>query len=85
MKKISLFLNGFWREPLWFKSLILVSLILSIVFSSFLMSDLQYSEPIAKLSAALFFGIFAYKFRMNRKVSGAFILLSVLCIGIVVF
>ena len=85
MEKLSLSLKGFWREPLWFKTLILATLILSIVFSSGWMSNFPYSEPISKLSAAVFFGIYAYRFRMNRKVSGAFIVLSLLCIGIVIF
>jgi hypothetical protein len=73
-------LRMFMKEPLWLKALIILSLIISIVFSSSLFSYNANYESLAKLAGAIFFFILGTKFRMNLKVSIIFFALVVICI-----
>lgn len=73
-------LQSFWREPMWFRILIPGLLIASIVLSSSAAADLAYADSLSKLAAAVFFGVFAFKLRYNRKIAAIFALLTLLCL-----
>ncbi len=62
----------FQLEPLWFKVLILITLLTTVIFSSSAFSGNSRYEGISKLAAALFFAVYGYKMNMNRKVSMVF-------------
>lgn len=68
----------FLKEPLWFKVLVLTTLVISIVFSGSVFSSSVQS--IAKFAAAVFFCTYAIKFRRIVKVSVAFYVLAGLCL-----
>lgn len=55
MKALKSMYYQFIREPLWFKVLISLTLLASILFSSSMFSDHVYFNIIAKLAAAIFF------------------------------
>ena len=69
----------FQLQPLWFKAFILIILLTTIVLSSSSFSGNSLYEGISKLAAALFFTVYGYKMKMNRKVSMIFYALAGLC------
>ena len=69
----------FMREPLWFKLLIPVTLLISIVFSSSFFSN-GYYHPIAKLAAAIFFCTLGIKMKRNFKIFTLFFILAAVCV-----
>lgn len=73
---ITMFLN----EPLWFKILISVTFLASMILSASFFSDYPYAQSGSKLAAAVFFGAFAIKFRWNLKICLLFSAFSVICI-----
>ncbi|WP_169087975.1 hypothetical protein [Paenibacillus sp. PL91] len=80
MQPIKAMYRQFLSEPIWFKVMILSALLLSIVFSSSYFSDHGYYQSLSKIAAAIFFGSYGIKMRRNKKVSGAFFIIAVICI-----
>ncbi|OMC71702.1 hypothetical protein BK126_06475 [Paenibacillus sp. FSL H7-0326] len=79
MFRIKIMYKQFLREPLWFKSLILSTLIISILFSSSFFSHNEYYQSAAKLAAAIFFFAYGFKYRSNTKISVLFFILMIFC------
>jgi amino acid permease len=80
MQRIKWMIQLFLREPLWFKILILATLSISIIFSSSAFSEYDYFQSGSKIAGAIFFIAFGFNMRRNRKVSGVFFALAVVCI-----
>ncbi|WP_054955562.1 hypothetical protein [Paenibacillus dakarensis] len=78
MERIKLFWRLFLSEPLWFKILIVLTLLIAVVFSS--SSFNGYYQSLAKLAAALFFGIYSVKFRSNKPIFVMFMVLAIVCL-----
>jgi len=75
MFRLSMMYKQFVREPLWFKFVIISSLLISILFSSSFFSEQGYYQSIAKWAAAIFFLTYGIKFRRNTKVAVVFFVL----------
>lgn len=73
-------LRLFMKEPLWFRILILITLLLSIVFSGSYFADQPVYQGLSKLAAAVFFCSLGIKLRRNRPVAIVFIGLAIACI-----
>lgn len=56
MQRIIGMYKQFLWEPLWFKILIIASLLAAVVFSSSFFADHGYYQSIAKIAAAIFLG-----------------------------
>lgn len=80
MQRIKFMFKQFQKEPLWFKILISITLLISIVFSSSLFSDNAYFQSCSKLAAAIFFCIYGFKMRRNLKTSLIFFTLAGICV-----
>ncbi len=80
MQRIKFMVRHFLREPLWFKILIFVTLVISVVFSSTLFSDHAYFKGFAKLAAAIFFSAYGFNMRKNLKISVLFFTLACICL-----
>lgn len=80
MRRIQSFYKVFLREPLWFRLVVGISLLTSIVFSSSAFPLGGYSESVSKLAAVIFFGAFGMNMRRNRRVSILFYAISALCL-----
>lgn len=80
MRRIKAMFYQFLNEPLWFKILIITTLLISIVFSSSPFSNNGYYPSFAKLAAAIFFTAYGFKMRRNRQLSTVFFILAVICI-----
>lgn len=80
MQRIKFMLKQFLREPMWFKILILTTLLISIIFSSSSFSNHAYYQSGSKLAAAIFFVAYGFKMRRSRVTSVLFFILAVLCI-----
>jgi hypothetical protein len=78
MQRFKFMYKQFLKEPLWFKILVLTTLVISIVFSSSGFSS--NVQSIAKLAVAIFFCTYAIKLRRLVKVSVTFYVLSGLCL-----
>ncbi|NQX61204.1 hypothetical protein [Paenibacillus qinlingensis] len=78
MQRFKYMYKQFLKEPLWFKILVLTTLIISIVFSSSGFSPNMQS--LGKIAAAIFFCTYAIQFRRQVKLSGAFYVLAGLCL-----
>jgi hypothetical protein len=79
MQRIKFMIRQFLNEPLWFRMLISLTLLISIVFSSSFFSN-QYIRGYSKLAAAIFFC--AYGIKMRRNLLSAVLLFApaTLCI-----
>jgi len=80
MRLIKATYRQFLSEPMWFKVLVLSSLLVSIVLSSSYFPDHGYYESFSKLAAAIFFGSYGIRMRRNRIVSSVFFIVTVICI-----
>lgn len=80
MQWIKFMIKQFLKEPLWFKILISVTLLTSIIFSSSFFSNNAYFQSYSKLAAAIFFCAYAVKFRRNLVTSVILITAAVICI-----
>ena len=69
MQRIKFMWKQFLRQPAWFKLVISITFLASIIFSSSYFSGNDYYESISKLAAAIFFGVCGYKTRRNRQTS----------------
>lgn len=82
MVRVQAYLKLFMREPLWFRMLVGISLLASIVLSSSAFPLGGYSEGLSKLAAAVFFVAFGINMRRNRRVSFLFLALAALCLAL---
>jgi carbon starvation protein CstA len=82
MQRLKFMIKHFFSEPMWFKMLILATLLISVIFSSSYFSYNASYQVLAKLAAAIFFGAYGIKLRNNRKVSVMFFSLAAICIYI---
>jgi hypothetical protein len=73
-------IKQFLNEPLWFKILISLTLLISIIFSSSFFLNHGFYQSISKLAAAFFFGAFGFKMRRNLLTSVVLYAAAVLCI-----
>jgi len=80
MRRIHSFYKLFLREPLWFRMVVVISLLMSIVLSSSAFSLGGYSESVSKLAATVFFGAFGVNMWRNRRISLIFFAIAVLCL-----
>jgi hypothetical protein len=80
MHRIKFMMKMFLTEPLWFKILISITFLASIILSSSFYSNHPYLRSCSKLAAAIFFCAYAIKFRRNFKTAILFYACSVLCI-----
>lgn len=78
MQRFKFMYKQFLKEPLWFKILVLTTLIISIIFSSSGFSTDVRS--VGKFAAAIFFCTYAIKMRRIVKVSVAFYVLAGMCL-----
>lgn len=85
MQRIKSMTAMFMNEPLWFKILIPLTFLASIVLSASYFSDYPYVQSVSKLAAAVFFGAFAIKFRWNAKIALLFSALSAACIFLAIW
>ena len=77
---IKFMIKQFLSEPLWFKILIITTLLFSITFSSSFFSNNDYFKGFAKLAAAIFFCAYGIKMRRNLGISVIFFILTVTCV-----
>ena len=80
MQRIKLMIKMFLNEPLWFKILISITFLTSIILSSSIFSNHAYLRSCSKLAAAIFFCAYGIKFRRNFKTALLFYVCSVICI-----
>lgn len=80
MVRVKFFWKQFIRQPAWFKMVVSITFLASIIFSSSYFSENDFYEGISKLAAAIFFGVFGYKTRRNRKNGIIFFTLSTFCL-----
>ncbi|PLT29785.1 hypothetical protein [Peribacillus deserti] len=83
MQRILIMIKLFQREPLWFKSLILFTLLISIILSSSIFSG-NYYQGGSKAAAAIFFFAYGVKMRRNVKISILMFALAVVCLVLAV-
>lgn len=80
MQRIKFMLQLFLKGPLWFKLLISISFLASVIFSSSYFSDASIYEGLSKLAAAIFFIAIGMKLRTNRMVSILLFTAAAICI-----
>ena len=80
MQRVKFMIKVFLNEPLWFKLIISITFLASIILSSSYFSHQAYLQSSSKLAAAIFF--FTYGMKIRRSFGKALILFacSVLCI-----
>ncbi|WP_419959860.1 hypothetical protein [Psychrobacillus sp. BM2] len=79
MQRIKFMWKLFLKQPAWFKFVITITFLASIIFSSSYFSKNDFYEGISKLAAAIFFGVFGYKTRRNRNSSTILFILGAFC------
>jgi hypothetical protein len=77
MQRIIIMIKLFLKEPLWYKVLISLTLLISVIFSG--MENVVF-QSLSKLAAAIFFTTYGIKFRYNRPVSILFFTVALICI-----
>jgi len=80
MQWIKVMIKVFLKEPLWFKLLISITFLASIILSSSFFSNQNYLQSCSKLAAAIFFCAYGIKFRRNLKIALLFFACTVICI-----
>ncbi|TXK80935.1 hypothetical protein [Paenibacillus sp. N3.4] len=80
MQRIRFMYKQFLREPLWFKALVIITLLISFIFSSSSFTEQPYYQSISKLAAAIFFLAYGMKFRRNRMMFVLFCIGALLCL-----
>lgn len=80
MRRTSFLYRMFLREPLWVRTIFVISLSVSIVFSSSAIPLGGYAESVSKLAAAIFFGTVGTAMRRNRRLMLLFVALTALCL-----
>ncbi|WP_419955356.1 hypothetical protein ACN6MT_07515 [Neobacillus niacini] len=77
MQRIKVMINLFLKEPLWFKLLISLTFLISVIFSG--MENTVF-RSLSKLAASIFFTTYGIKYRYNRLVSMVFFTAALICI-----
>ncbi|WP_173107208.1 hypothetical protein [Bacillus sp. KH172YL63] len=85
MQRIKCMINQFLSEPLWFKALIITTLLCSIIFSSSLFAGHDGFQGFSKIAAAIFFGAYGIKMRRNLRLSILFFILAGVCGGLAIW
>jgi hypothetical protein len=80
MQRIKFMVQLFLKEPLWFRLLISITFLFSVIFSSSYFSDTSFYESLSKLAAAIFFAAIGIKLRMNRFLSILLFTAAAICI-----
>jgi hypothetical protein len=80
MQRIKFIVQLFQKEPLWFRLLISISFLVSVIFSSSYFSEPSFYESLSKLAAAFFFAAIGIKLRMNRFLSILIFTAAAICI-----
>lgn len=80
MQRLKVMIRVFLNEPLWFKILISVTFLASIVLSNSAFSNHAFLQGCSKLAAAIFFCAYGIKFRKNVRTALLFFACFVLCI-----
>lgn len=85
MRRIKFMIKQFLKEPFWFKTLISVTLLSSIVFSGSFFSNNATCQSISKLAAAIFFCAYGIKMRRNRVNSIFLFAAAIICVYLAVW
>jgi hypothetical protein len=85
MQRIKLMIRMFLSEPLWFKILISVTFLASIILSNSIFSEHTYLQGCSKLAAAIFFCAYGIKFRRNFRLALIFFACTVICIYLSIY
>ncbi|WP_342431607.1 hypothetical protein [Neobacillus sp. FSL H8-0543] len=80
MHWIKFMIMQFLKEPMWFKVLIVSTLLCSIIFSSSFFSENTYLQGFSKLAAAAFFLTCGFKMRKSHLASIVLYSMAVICI-----
>jgi hypothetical protein len=80
MHRIKFMIQFFLKEPLWFRLLLSITFLTSIIFSSSAFSNNAFYEGLAKFAAAIFFSALGMKMRMNRIIAIILFALAAFCI-----
>ncbi|MEH7011552.1 hypothetical protein V7087_12210 [Neobacillus niacini] len=80
MQRIKFMIQLFLKEPLWFRLLIFITFLVSVIFSSSYFSNTAFYESFSKLAAAIFFSAIGMKMRMNRLTAIILFALAAFCI-----
>jgi hypothetical protein len=80
MQRIKLMIKVFLSEPLWFKMLISVTFLASIILSNSFFSNYPYLHSSSKLAAAILFCAYGIKFRRNFRLALIFFVCTAICI-----
>ncbi|WP_342422999.1 hypothetical protein [Paenibacillus sp. FSL E2-0178] len=80
MQRIILIYKQFLTEPMWFKILIITTLLAAVIFSSSSFPQNGYYQLTSKLAAAIFFTAYGVNFRSNTRVSAVFFVMAAVCI-----
>jgi len=78
-QRAKFFYRQFIKQPLWFKLVVPLCFISSVLFSSSLFTQPIYGS-LSKLAAAIFFCVFGYKLRSNKKLSILFYVFALICL-----
>ncbi|WP_156350774.1 hypothetical protein [Psychrobacillus sp. FJAT-21963] len=82
---VKFYFKQFLNEPMWFKLLISITLLSTIIFSSSFFSSNYYYESLSKLAAAIFFGAYGFKLRRSKFNSSILFILAIICVFLSVF
>lgn len=80
MQTIKFMVKAFLNEPLWFKLLITITFLASIILSSSSFSNYAYMQSLSKLAAAIFFLTYGLKIRRNFKKAIILYVCTTICI-----
>jgi hypothetical protein len=80
MQRIKFMIRVFLSEPLWFKMLISITFLASIILSNSSFSNHAYLQGSSKLAAAILFCAYGIKYRKNFRIALLFFLCTVICI-----
>ncbi|MFC3798856.1 hypothetical protein [Cohnella sp. GCM10012308] len=78
MQRLKFIYRFYLMQPLWFKISAPAALLASIIFSGSSFGDESFYEGWAKLSAAVFFGLWGARLRSNRQLFIVFFALAAL-------
>jgi hypothetical protein len=78
MQRLRFMFKMFLREPLWFRILVIATLLVSVIFSSSAASSMAYADSYAKIAAAILFMTVGFKLRRNTVLAAVFGFLTLL-------
>ncbi|MDQ0891989.1 hypothetical protein QFZ81_007077 [Paenibacillus sp. V4I9] len=80
MQRITFMFKQFLREPLWFKILISITLLIALIFSNSYFSNDPAYQGFSKLAAAIFFVAYGMKMRRNRTTAIILFAAAAICL-----